>query len=93
VIAGSHNDQCGEVGDLTVPREGISRPGTGDHKDSVMVWLLAIYGGVGALNPVLRLGQYLGLLSSVESYAMPLDNFRSQILKGDPGCAGELGYC
>jgi hypothetical protein len=33
MIAGSHYDQGGEVDDLTVtvPRESISRPGTGDH--------------------------------------------------------------
>jgi hypothetical protein len=29
------------------------------HKDSVMVWLLAIYGGVGALNPVLIVADHV----------------------------------
>jgi hypothetical protein len=30
------------------------------HKDSPMVWLLAIYGGVGALNPILIVADHIG---------------------------------
>jgi hypothetical protein len=30
------------------------------HKDNLMVWLLAIYGGVGALNPVLIVADHIG---------------------------------
>jgi hypothetical protein len=30
------------------------------HKDNLMVWLLAIYGGVGALNPVLIVVDHIG---------------------------------
>ena len=30
------------------------------HKDSLMVWLLAIYGGVGALNPILIVADHIG---------------------------------
>jgi hypothetical protein len=30
------------------------------HKDNLMVWLLAVYGGVGALNPVLIVADHIG---------------------------------
>lgn len=30
------------------------------HKDTVMIWLLGIYGGVGALNPVIIVGDHVG---------------------------------
>jgi hypothetical protein len=30
------------------------------HKDNFMVWLLAIYGGVGALNPILIVADHIG---------------------------------
>jgi hypothetical protein len=30
------------------------------HKDSLMVWLLASYGGVGALNPILIVADHIG---------------------------------
>jgi hypothetical protein len=31
-----------------------------EHKDNLMVWLLAIYGGVGALNPILIVADHIG---------------------------------
>jgi hypothetical protein len=30
------------------------------HKDAIMVWLLAIYGGVGAINPILIVADHIG---------------------------------
>ena len=30
------------------------------HKDNLMVWLLAIYGGVGALNPIVIVADHIG---------------------------------
>lgn len=30
------------------------------HKDTAMIWLLGIYGGVGALNPLLIVGDHVG---------------------------------
>lgn len=33
------------------------------HKDNLMVWLLAIYGGVGALNPLLIIADHIGTYS------------------------------
>lgn len=30
------------------------------HKDTAMIWLLGIYGGIGALNPVLIVGDHIG---------------------------------
>lgn len=34
-----------------------------NRKDNLMVWLLAIYGGVGALNPILIVADHLGTYS------------------------------
>jgi hypothetical protein len=31
-----------------------------EHKDNLIVWLLAIYGGVGALNPILIVADHIG---------------------------------
>jgi hypothetical protein len=31
-----------------------------EHKDNLIVWLLAIYGGVGALNPILIVADHFG---------------------------------
>ncbi|MBN7438816.1 hypothetical protein IUS38_24855 [Mycobacteroides abscessus subsp. abscessus] len=30
------------------------------HKDTAMIWLLGIYGGVGAVNPILIVGDHIG---------------------------------
>ncbi|WP_157935314.1 hypothetical protein [Mycobacteroides abscessus] len=30
------------------------------HKDTAMIWLLGIYGGIGALNPIIIVGDRIG---------------------------------
>lgn len=30
------------------------------HKDTLIIWLLAIYGGIGAINPVIIVGDHIG---------------------------------